>query len=75
MYSTTGTDASNFVSTYNFAFYSIAVISLILLVGLTVLMFYFVFRYNRKKNKKAVQIEGNTRLEIIWTGIPVLLVL
>jgi cytochrome c oxidase subunit II len=75
MYSTTATDASNFVTSYNIAFYSIAVISLILLLGLTFVMLYFVFRYNNKKNKTAVQNEGNTRLEIIWTVIPVLLVL
>jgi cytochrome c oxidase subunit 2 len=75
MYSTTATDASNFVTTYNIAFYSIAVISLILLLGLTLVMLYFVFRYNNKKNKTAVQNEGNSRLEIIWTVIPVLLVL
>jgi cytochrome c oxidase subunit II len=75
MYSTTATDASNFVTSYNIAFYSIAGISLILLAGLTVTMLYFVFRYNKKKNKTAVQNEGNTRLEIIWTVIPVILVL
>lgn len=75
MYSTTGPDASNFVSTYNLAFYSIAVISLVLLLGLTILMLYFIFRYNRKKNKEAVQIYGNIKLEIIWTVIPVILVL
>jgi cytochrome c oxidase subunit 2 len=38
-------------------------------------MFYFIYRYNSKKHAKAVQIEGNTKLEIIWTGIPVLLVI
>jgi cytochrome c oxidase subunit 2 len=75
MYSTTATDASNFVNTYNIAFYSIAIISFILLTGLTLTMLYFVFRYNNKKNKTAIQNEGNTLLEIIWTGIPILLVL
>jgi cytochrome c oxidase subunit 2 len=75
MYSSTGPDASNFVSTYNLAFYSIVVVSLVLLTTLTILMFWFIYRYNRKKNKEAVQIEGNTKLEIIWTGIPVILVL
>ena len=75
MYSTTGPDASNFVSTYNLAFYSIAGISLLLLAGLTILMFYFIYRYNKKRNIEAVQIEGNTKLEIIWTVIPVILVL
>jgi cytochrome c oxidase subunit II len=75
MYSTTGIDASNFVSTFNTAFYSIAGVSLFLLIGLTFTMLYFVFRYNRKKNKIAVQNEGNTLLEITWTVIPVLLAL
>jgi cytochrome c oxidase subunit 2 len=75
MYSTTATDASNFVTSYNIAFYSIAIISLILLTGLTVTMLYFVFRYNKKKNKTATQNEGNTLLEIIWTVVPILLVL
>jgi cytochrome c oxidase subunit II len=75
MYSTTATDASNFVSSYNLAFYSIAGISLILLTGLTITMLYFVFRYNRKKNKTAIQNPGNTTLEIIWTVVPIMLVL
>jgi cytochrome c oxidase subunit 2 len=75
MYSTTGIDASNYVSTFNTAFYSIAGISLFLLIGLTIVMLYFVFRYNNKKHKTAVQNEGNTILEITWTIIPVMLAL
>ena len=75
MYSSTVPDASNFVSSYNIAFYSIAGVSLLLLAGLTILMLYFIYKYNRKKNKDAVQIEGNTKLEIVWTVVPVLLVL
>jgi cytochrome c oxidase subunit 2 len=75
MYSTTGIDASNFVSTFNTAFYSIAGISLFLLIGLTFIMLYFVFRYNKKKHKTAIQNEGNTLLEITWTVIPILLAL
>jgi cytochrome c oxidase subunit 2 len=75
MYSTTGIDASNYVSTFNTAFYSIAGISLLLLIGLTFIMLYFVFRYNKKKHKIAVQNEGNTLLEVTWTVIPILLAL
>ena len=75
MYSTTGIDASNYVSTFNTAFYFIAGISLFLLLGLTFIMLLFVFRYNSKKNKIAIQNEGNTLLEIIWTVIPILLAL
>lgn len=75
MFSPSGPEASNFVSSYNIAFYSIAVVSFIFLAGLTILMIYFIYRYNRKRNKDAVQIEGNTKLEIIWTVIPIILVL
>jgi cytochrome c oxidase subunit II len=75
MYSTTGIDASNFVNTYNTAFYYIGGISLALLISLTVTMLYFVYKYNRKRNKVATQIEGNTKLEILWTIVPVILAL
>jgi cytochrome c oxidase subunit II len=75
MYSTTGIEASNYVSTYNTAFYFIAGVSLLLLIGLTITMLYFVFRYNKKKNPVATQIEGNTALEITWTVIPLILAL
>jgi cytochrome c oxidase subunit 2 len=75
MYSTTGIDPSNFVSSFNRSFYFIAGISLLLLTGLTIVMLYFVFRYNKKKNKVAIQNEGNTTLEIIWTVIPIILAL
>ena len=75
MYSTAGIDPSNYVSTFDTAFYFIIVISLIFLTGLTFLMLYFVFKYNRKRNKIATQIEGNTWLEIAWTVIPTILAL
>jgi len=75
MYSTTGTEASGFVSTFNTAFWFIAGISLFLLAGLTITMLWFVYRYNKKRNKVATQIEGSTILEITWTVIPILLAL
>ena len=70
-----GVDASNYVSSFNTSFYFMVGISLLFLIGLTVLMLWFVFRYNKKKNKVASQIEGDNRLEIIWTVIPTILVL
>lgn len=75
MYSTTGFEASNFVSTFNAAFDLILWISVIFIVGLTATMLYFAFRYNSKKHEKAEQIEGSTALEITWTVIPILLAL
>lgn len=75
MQSTQGIDASNFVSSFNLAFYFMVVVSLVFMLGLTLLMLYFVFKYNRKKNSKAVQIAGSVRLEILWTVIPTILAL
>ncbi len=75
MYSTTALDASNFVTSYNKAFYFIGGISLFLLIALTATMIYFVYRYNSKRNKTAKQIDGNNLLEVTWTVIPILLAL
>jgi cytochrome c oxidase subunit 2 len=50
-------------------------ISFVFLIGLTFTMLYFIYKYNNKKNPVATQIEGSTKLEIIWTLIPTLLVL
>lgn len=75
MYQTAPVDASNFVSSFNTAFFSVIWISIFLLIGITIMMLYFVFKYNRRKNKQAANIEGNTKLEIIWTVIPTILVL
>jgi len=75
MYSATGIDASNFVGKVDTAFLVIIGISLVFLVGLTTLMIIFIIKYNRKKNKKATQIEGSTKLELVWTIVPTILVL
>ena len=75
MQSTSLTDASNYVSSFNLAFYFMVGVSLLFLIGLTIMMLYFVFKYNRKKNSVAVQNEGDIRLEILWTVIPTLLAL
>lgn len=67
--------ASNFVESVDTAFVVILGLSLFFLVGITLTMIYFVWRYNKKRNPKASNIEGNTQLEIIWTAIPTGLVL
>jgi cytochrome c oxidase, subunit II len=66
--------SSSYANTIDGAFLFIVIISLLLLIGITVTMIFFVVKYNRKKNPKAVNIEGNIKLEILWTAIPVLLV-
>lgn len=66
---------SNFVQGVDLTFIIILGISVFFLVGITAVMIYFVIRYSRKRNPKASQIEGNNKLEIIWTVIPTILVL
>jgi len=68
-------NASNFVTGVDKAFFLIMGISLIFLLGLTFTMLYFVYKYNNKKNPVATQIKGSTKLEIIWTVIPTILVM
>ena len=68
-------NASNFVTGVDKAFFLIMGISLVFLVGLTFTMLYFIYKYNNKKNPHATQIKGSTKLEIIWTVIPTILVL
>jgi cytochrome c oxidase subunit II len=73
MYSPDITQASNFVQGVDTAFLVILGISFFFLIGLTVVMIYFIYKYNRKRHPVATQIHGSTTLEIVWTVIPFLL--
>jgi cytochrome c oxidase subunit 2 len=75
MYSSTQIDASNFVEGVDRAFLVILGFSFLFLIVLTFLMILFIVKYRRSKHPKAVQIAGNTRLEIAWTGGALILVL
>lgn len=66
---------SNFVSSVDGAFLFTIIVSVFFLLLNTSLMIFFVIRYNRKRNPKAVNFHGNTALEITWTVIPTILVL
>ncbi|HEY6914539.1 MAG TPA: cytochrome c oxidase subunit II [Paludibacter sp.] len=68
-------NASNFVHGVDNAFLIIFGISFFFLISLTALMIFFVIKYNKKRNVKAVQVKDSTWLEITWTTIPLLLVL
>ena len=68
-------EASNFVHETNTTFIIIVSICVFFLLLITTLMVTFVIKYNRKRNKKAVNIHGSTALEITWTVIPTLIVL
>lgn len=67
-------NASNFVEGVDFTLYLILGVSIFFLVGITVVMVYFLFRYSKKRNPVATNIEHDNRLEIIWTVIPTILV-
>jgi cytochrome c oxidase subunit 2 len=56
-------------------FIFIVAISVFFLLLITVAMIYFVIRYRKSKNPVASNITGNTTLEVLWTVIPLVLVL
>ncbi len=63
------------VESVDFVMLYIVGISVVLLLGITAVMIYFVFKYNRKKGHEPVDIHGNMLLEIVWIAIPTILVL
>ncbi|MFC2150898.1 cytochrome c oxidase subunit II [Bacteroidota bacterium] len=66
---------SNFSEGVDTAFVVIFSIITFFLVALTAVLIYFLIRYREKKNPVPTQIEGNVWLEIIWTVIPIGLVI
>ncbi len=68
-------EASNFVANTNSAFFIITSICVFFLLLITISMVVFVIKYNRKRNKRAVNVHGSTLLEVTWTVIPTLIVL
>jgi len=69
------TQSSTVASQVDAAFYFIVGVSTLLLVAITGLMSYFVIRYNHKRNPTPTDIEGNTWLEVLWTVIPLAIVM
>jgi cytochrome c oxidase subunit 2 len=67
--------SGSYIENVDNTFFFIVAVSLILLLAITFLMIYFVFKYNRKKGVKAENIHGSTTLEITWTVIPLILVM
>jgi cytochrome c oxidase subunit II len=67
--------ASNLSGGVDWAFTFIIIIAFIFIVGITAFMIYTVIHFSRKKGKPAKQFESSTKLEIIWTAIPTILVM
>ena len=51
-------------------YFFLVTISVVGLVFVTILIFYFSLRYRRDKHPVAIQVEGSTILEATWTIIP-----
>ncbi len=66
---------SNFAEGTDITFLFTLVVSGFFLFLITFLMIYFVIKYNKKRNPVAKNIAHNTTLEILWTAIPLILVL
>lgn len=66
---------SNFSEGVDTTFAIIVGISLFFLIGITTVIIIFLVKYNKQKNPVASEIEGSNTLEIIWTIIPLILVL
>ena len=75
MYTADPQYASNFVAGVDLAFMVILGISFFFLIALTIVMLVFIYKYRRDRHPKAIQNEGNNKLEVIWTAIPLVLVL
>ncbi len=67
--------ATNYAESVDNYMIVVVIAFVIILFGVTAAMIYFVVKYNRKKHPKAKQIEGHIGLEILWIGIPTILVL
>lgn len=67
--------ASNLAEGVDRAFIFIFSISFFFTIAITVLMIYIVIHFSRKKGKTPMQFTGNTKLEIIWTVVPLIIVL
>ncbi len=57
------------------AFWYILGVSVILLVGITVVMIVFVIRYRRSRHPVPADIRDNLNLEVVWTILPTLIAL
>ena len=69
------TRASNLAEGVDKAFLFIFIIAFIFIIGITVFMIWTVIHFSRKKGKEAKQFRGSMKLEVLWTGIPLILVM
>jgi cytochrome c oxidase subunit II len=69
------TGASNLAEGVDKTFIFIFTIAFIFIVGITAFMIYTVIHFSRKKGRPARQFTGSIKLEILWTAIPLIIVM
>ncbi len=71
------TEASINAPIYDELFKILFIIGLILFIGMTLLVIYSLFKFRKKVGQigDGIALEGNLRLEIIWTIIPSIIIL
>lgn len=67
-------ESGNFVTVVDPVFIFVTVVAVLFIVGITATMLYFLYRYNKKRNKVAKDIHGHAGLEVIWTLVPMVIV-
>lgn len=67
--------ASNLAEGVDKTFIFIFSIAFIFIIGITAFMIYTVIHFSRKKGKQAMQFESSVKLEVLWTTIPLILVI
>lgn len=65
----------NVVDKVDFTFIFIYSISFVVLLGITIAIIYFLFKYNKKRHPVPSNIKGNLFAEITWTVIPTIIVM
>jgi len=68
-------DASYLAQEVDKTFIFISIIAFIFIIGITGFMIYTVIRYSRKRVKQAKQFSGSLAAELIWTIVPLVLVI
>jgi cytochrome c oxidase subunit 2 len=67
--------ASNLAEGVDRAFLFIFIIAFVFIIGISAFMIWTLIHFSRKKGKAAMQFSGSTRLEILWTAVPLVLVM
>jgi cytochrome c oxidase subunit 2 len=67
--------ANSYANSVDWAMAYIISICVVLLVGITAFMLFFVIKYNKKRHPNPIQTHGSTALEVVWIVIPTIIVL